>query len=175
MRKYSMRVSASFLLLALLTGCAATSDRYPSLAIRDVERAQGHFTPVPGPVQMPEIPAVPVPVDGDLATQLTQIDRRAEQSHQAFLAGVPSASRLASRASGAKIGSDAWASAQIALAGLDSARSDTAIALADLDTVQIARTIASEDAGAVDQIRDKILTLISQEDAKLAQLRGLMR
>ena len=169
----AMRRLTTFALLFTLAGCAAAKNDYPSLQIRDVERAQGQFTPTPA--KPLDVPPVPVAVSGTLAEQLATLGQQAQASHQAFLKQVPAASRLADAARGSAIGSDAWASAQVALASLDSARSNTAISLAELDTIQISRTTASEDTAAVDAARTQVLALISDEDATLTQLRQGIR
>ena len=48
----------------LVTGCAGDKDRYPSLAIRDVERTAGQFTPTE-PEEL--TPIRPVASAGDIA------------------------------------------------------------------------------------------------------------
>ena len=66
----------------LVAGCAASSDRYPSLAVRDVERAEGTFDPVPGP-QL-DVPEVEVDVGPDLGAGLTSLVADAQAAHTAF-------------------------------------------------------------------------------------------
>ena len=153
-----------------LGACATGADQYPSLQIRDVERAQGQFTPTPA--QKLDAPPVPVPLTRTLAEQLAQLSQQAVAAHQAFVKQVPGATRLAAAARGSAVGSDAWASAQVALASLDSARSDTAVSLADLDTIEISRLTAADDAAAVDPVRSQVAALIAEEDDTLARLRA---
>ena len=169
----AMRRLTTLAMLFTLAGCAAAKDEYPSLQIRDVERAQGQFTPTPAAPL--DVPPVPVAIPGTLAEQLATLGQQAQASHQAFLKQVPATSRLADAARGSAIGSDAWASAQVALASLDSARSNTAISLADLDTIQISRVTASENTAAVDAVRAQVLALVKQEDDTLAELRANLR
>ncbi|HCJ22796.1 MAG TPA: hypothetical protein DHV64_14945, partial [Erythrobacter sp.] len=58
-RMIDRKLFALPLAIFLVTGCAGTaSERYPSLATRDVERAEGTFEPVPG--RQLEVPQVPV-------------------------------------------------------------------------------------------------------------------
>ena len=168
-----MRRPVSLALLILLAGCAAAKDQYPSLQICDVERAQGQFTP--SPAQPLDVPPVPVNLSGTLAEQLAALNARAHNSHAAFVKQVSATSRLARAAKGSAVGSNAWAAAQVALASLESARSDTAVSLADLDTIQISRTIAARDAALVEAVRAQVVTLVEQEDTTLAQLRSEVR
>lgn len=165
-----------YLLLATLPGlaaCATSGDRYPSLAIRDVERAEGQFEPVAStPLAVPE---VAVPAGGPLPERLVALDASADIAHRAFLASAAVATRRANAAAGAAIGSAAWASAQVALADLDSARSQTAIVLADLDTLMVASAVQAQDVSAIEAVRQQVLTQITEEDDTLARLRAQLR
>ncbi len=167
-----MRPLLALALLPCLAACATASDRYPSLAIRDVERAQGQFEPAPAaPLDVPEIPGA----SGSLTERIAALGAAAASSHQAFLASAPRAARLASAAAGSPIGSDAWASAQVALADLDSARSTTAIALGDLDSMMVGTAIQAQDVSAIELVRQKVLAQVGEEDETLARLRAQVR
>ncbi len=164
------------LLLTALAGCAGSgsgSGKYPSLAIRDIERVQGTFEPV-GAEQL-DVPKVEVAYSGSLQDRLSALVGQAEDAHRVFNAAVPVAEQLANAANDAEIGSDAWASAQVALAGLDSARSDVAVALGELDILHAARAVQAEDVGAIDAARGKVLALVTIEDATLERLREHVR
>ncbi|MBX9896992.1 MAG: hypothetical protein K2Y17_03695 [Qipengyuania sp.] len=155
-----------------LAGCATTGDKYPSLAIRDVERAQGRFEAAPAALlDVPEIPAA----SGPLAERLAALGAAAASSHQAFLASAPRAARLASAAAGSAIGSDAWAAAQVALADLDSARSATAVALGDLDALMVGAAIQARDVSAIEMVRQQVIAQVGDEDETLARLRAQVR
>lgn len=168
-----MRRSIAIAALPLLAACATADGKYPSLAIRDVERAQGQFTPVPAaPLDVPPVIASP---SGPLAGRLAELGTAAAASHKAFLASAPTATRLANAAAGAAIGSDGWAAAQVALADLDSARSATAVALADLDTLMVAGAVQAEDVSAIELVRQQVLVQIGEEDETLARLRSRVR
>ena len=157
----------------LVAGCAASSDRYPSLAVRDVERAEGTFDPVPGP-QL-DVPEVEVDVGPDLGAGLTSLVADAQAAHTAFTDAVPAAVRSVRAASGSSIGSDSWAAAQVALADLDSARSNAAIVLGELDTLYTAATVQAEDATAIVEARNTVIALVSEEDSVLERLRAQVR
>ena len=154
------------LLAVLLAACATPSGEYPSLALRDAERVEGSFEP--DTAQAP--PPAPSPPSADLLARLAQLRKAAASAHSEFLSGVPAAERLA-RAAGS-IGSDSWASAQVALAGLDSARSETAIALGDLDVLYIDATLAADQREAIGAARAEVVRLVGEEDETLARLRA---
>lgn len=170
------RYLATFALAVLvtnLTACATPHGSYPSLAIRDVERAEGRFEP--SPAAPLEVPAVALPATGTLQERLQALSARGDAANRAFLAGVGRAAQLASAAAGAAVGSDAWASAQVALADLDSARSLTAVTLADLDTEMVAAAVQAEDVSAIEAVRGRVLTHVGEQDEVLARLRAKVR
>lgn len=159
--------------LPALTACATGSDRYPSLAIRDVERAEGRFEPASStPLAMPE---VDVPVTGPLAERLAALGASADAAHRAFLASASAATRRANAAAGAAIATDSWAAAQVALADLDSARSATAIVLGDLDTIMVAAAVQAQDVTAIEAVRQQVLAQVTEQDETLARLRAQVR
>ena len=169
-RKLSL---TAFLALAL-AGCASTAnDGYPSLAVRDVERAQGTFEPVES--KRIDVPPVEVDLAGGLEARLATLRAQAESAHAQFLRSVGTAEQRVGAASGSAIGSDRWAAAQVALADLDSARSSAAIALGDLDILYGAATVQAEDTSAIEATRDAVIALVSEEDAVLARLRAQVR
>ncbi|MGI8942683.1 MAG: hypothetical protein ACR2FJ_00330 [Qipengyuania sp.] len=158
---------------AMLAGCASAEGQYPSLAVRDVERVQGRFEPIESaPLDVPE---VQVDLAGGLDARLASLLTQARAAHEEFVASTPAAANRAAAASGAAIGSDAWAAAQVALADLDSIRSRTAIALGDLDILYIAASVQAEERGAIDVVRERVIAIVSEEDEALAQLRARVR
>jgi len=159
--------------LPCLAACSTPVDKYPSLAIRDVERAQGRFDPIAASPL--EFPTVPVPLSGPLSEQVAALGAQASKAHAAFKASAPRAERAAAAASGDAIGTSAWAAAQVALADLDSARSLTAVALADLDTLMVARAVEAEEVSAIETVRQEVIALVSVEDETLARLRARVR
>lgn len=168
-----MRRHLALASLSYLAACATPGDRYPSLAIRDVERAQGQFEPTPATPL--EVPPVAPPMTGPVAQRLSALGAAATASHRAFLASAPTATRLANAAAGAEVGSPGWAAAQVALADLDSARSGTAIALGDLDALMVGTAIQGEDVTAIEVVRQQVLAQIGEEDETLARLRARVR
>ena len=156
---------AATALASVLAACAADQDAYPSLARRDVERAAS-AEPAPVP------PAPPQPADPGLAPRLQQLVDRAGKAHERFSARRGRAEQLTASAQGSAIASESWAVASVALADLESARSEAMIALADLDQLYAAAHIGGTEAGAIDQARDRVMSLIGEEDQVLATLRS---
>ena len=76
---------------------------------------------------------------------------------------------------GSGIGSDSWAAAQVALAELDSARSRAAVPLGDIDRIYTSAKVAAQDTAAIETARDRVIALVSEEDATLARLRAQVR
>ena len=164
-----MRRQLAFPLIALaLSACAAGSDAYPSLAIRDAERVEGSFEPDAAATPAP----APAPPSAELVARLAQLREEAAGAHREFLSSVPDAERLAAAAG--EVGSDGWASAQVALADLDSARSKAAVALGDLDVLFVDATLAADRRDAIAATRAEVVRLIGEQDAVLARLRGLL-
>ena len=148
-----------------LCACASTGD-YPSLAQRPVERAQGTFTPDTAE----PAPAPPPAPSADLLARLADLQRDATSLHAQFVEATPAATRIAT-AAGAT-GSDSWASAQVALADLDSLRSRVAVSLAELDALWVDSTVETGPRDAIGAARDSVQALVAQEDEVLSRLRG---
>lgn len=157
----------------LLSGCATKID-YPSLARRDSERITGTVQPIPAE---PAPPAPLPPPDAAIAARLTQLVQQAAAADGRFGRQRGQTERLVSQASGSAMGSERWAVASIALAELESARSDTMIAMAAIDEIHVADTMAhhntpSGDAPLIAAARDQVVALIGEQDRTLAALYG---
>jgi hypothetical protein len=169
-----MRRIVTLLLIALpLAACAAGERPYPSLERRPAERGYGSGQPVSSPAA-PPVATVP---SGDLTARLSALRSQALTAHQAFGAMQPAAARKVAAAQGAAVASENWSVAQVALAQLESARSNAMIALADLDSLLVAATRSNADAptpdlAAVEQVRSEVTGWIGAEDEALAALRG---
>ena len=167
------RASLCVSLSASLAACASTDETYPSLAIRDVERAQGQFEPVQ--TAQLDVPEVKIDLTGGLDARLASLVAAAQNAQSSFEEVRPRATRLVSAARRSAVGSDAWASAQVALAELDTARSLAAVPLADLEAILVAQRVAADDVAAVTGARDQVLALVARQDAVLADLRAQVR
>ena len=155
----------------LLSGCANTGDtRFPSLATRPGERVGGTLAPAPRPV--------PPPATAATGTRLADLRTSALAAHRRFGELRGRAEQLSAAARGAAVASEAWSIAQVALAELDSARSQTAVAQADLDALYIAAasaavpTAGSDDLDAIGAARAEVTGWVAADDAVLAGLKG---
>lgn len=146
----------------LIAGCAGSGDKYPSLAVRDVERAQGQFTPT----AVEREPIRPVATAADIAGLV----RTAEQAHARFLDQQASAMTLVSSASRLGIESNTRQRALVAVADLVSIRSDTAIALADLDLLAAKASTTFAPTDELIAARSKVEALISAQSSTLDAL-----
>lgn len=153
--------------LLSLAACASDTAGYPSLARRDVERVAA--TPAPSP----SAPASPALADPSLASMLPQTIATAQEAQRRFAAARGNAERLVAAGAGSSPGSEAWAVASIALAGLESARSEAMIALADLDALYAdARVNGLGGQSEILAARAAVSAIIGEQDDVLAALRG---
>ncbi|EDL49014.1 hypothetical protein [Erythrobacter sp. SD-21] len=167
------RAACLISLSALLGACASAGTDYPSLAVRDAERAEGQFET--GEPQRIDVPPVEVDLTGGLEARLASLVAAAEDAHSRFDEARPRAERLVAAARGSAVGSDSWAAAQVALAELDSARSLTAVPLGDLDAIYAATLVAADDSAAVEAARSGVIALVNEEDSVLEDLRAQVR
>lgn len=107
----------------------------------------------------------------ELQGRLAQLEEQARAAHAAFMGKSRNVSGLINAARGANVTNLAWGNAQVALADLDSHRSQTAIALADADLLYADRAVALASRQNIAKTRDLISALLDEEDRVLAQLR----
>ena len=161
----------------VLTGCASVADDgFPSLARRDAERLTGSAIPADGADALPPPPSL----SADLETRVGQLLGQARRAHDDFEQRRGRAGSLVGAASGAARASESWVSAQVALADLQSARSDTMIALAELDELFARERLAYSDAispGAalVEEARETVEILVAEEDSVIAAYASRLR
>lgn len=161
-----MRFNHALMLLPLLSACATPPGEYPSLAIRDVERVTGTLEPVETK------PYVPPPTPDEVLDRLDQLAAEAASAHQAFLAEVPAARRVVTATQGAEIGTDGWARASVAVAGLEGARSRAMIALADLDRLLVDAAIEGGALERIVAVRNAVTAQVDEQNATIASLLG---
>lgn len=152
--------------LLTLAACASDTTNYPSLARRPVERSGTAELPASAPA------AAPAPASPQDTARLASLVEQARAAHRRFMAKQQRAAQIVAAGSGAARGSENWAVASIALAELESARSEAMIALADLDQLFAATRIDGSDTAAISAARDEVSGWIGEEDAVLADLRG---
>jgi len=175
-----LRVRAAVLLAPALLGACATDNQFPSLAKSANElAAEGRISacgiPVVRPTPTPASPAViapQLPLPTDLAGRLAALESQARAAHAGFEGMRVRVAGLVSAAVGSAPASDPWSVANVALAELSSARSETAIALADIDQLYTAQRVDGGDGQAIAAVRDQVTAWVADEDAVLAGLVG---
>lgn len=166
-------------LALLLGGCAVGSADgvagYPSLARRPIERQEAAAeAPAPVPVGIPV-------VDSALEEQLAKLSAQVKAGATAFERSYGEAGRLAQRAAGSDVSSEAWVAAQVALSDLETARNDSVSALASLDTLYVERANAIADGkakdglDAIDSARTDALAVVDGQNDKLDVLKATLR
>jgi len=172
----------------LLAGCG-TQGEFPSLARRPAELgvrpapAGETATGAPGRIEgsaQPDAPAAGTMVrqeeiSADLAARLRELGSAAREAHGRFEAKRARAGQLTAAARGAAPASEAWSVASIAVAELESSRSDAMVSLGELDRLYAQERIDGGDGGAIAAVRDQVTAWVADEDAVLAELAGRLK
>ncbi|GAA0275301.1 hypothetical protein GCM10009127_14860 [Alteraurantiacibacter aestuarii] len=145
----------------LAAGCA-TPQEYPSLAVRDMERFSGSMLPAPVFTPAPTAPAT--------LAQLASLTETARTAHAGFLTAVQTARSRVQPARGAAVGSESWSVAQVALADLESKRSNALIALADIDRLYVDAAVEGGEIARIGAARDDISALVDEQNQLIAGL-----
>ena len=150
----------------LLSACAASDGRYPSLAVRDAERVSGELTP--SPATQPPVEPVASPQD------VADLVSAAYGAQQQFEEARPGAERLARSARGAGAESDTRARALVAVAELTSLRGETALVLARLDALKVEALTTFAPAEAITSGQTSTANLLRQQDEVLDSLSEML-
>ncbi len=110
------------------------------------------------------------PVSAELAERLTQLHDLARGAHKRFSSKRDGASSLVAAARGSAIATEAWSVATVAIADLESARSDAMVSLGELDRLYVSERIDGGDGIAIAAVRDQVTAWVADEDAVLADL-----
>jgi hypothetical protein len=159
-----IRRCLALLALPALAACASAQSAYPSLAIRPGERVTGTMTPAPA------APAPPPATPAATLDRLVELTGEASAAHRQFLDQVAGARGAVAAARGAEVGSDAWAAGQLALAGLDAARSKTMLALTDLDRLYVDAVTGDAAAQRIGAARGEVEQLVAAENVAVDEL-----
>ena len=164
-----VKLTASILLTAalLVAGCARDTGEYPSLARRPTERLTATFDAPAAP----EVFVLPAP-DAATTGQVGPLVSAAQRADAKFREREPRARSLVGSSSGAKMGSESWAVATIAVSELEVARAEAMLALADLDTLYNDTRVLGQDPEAIGAARDAVTGLIERQDQVLGELRS---
>lgn len=156
---------AALTAVLLVAGCASPGP-FPSLDVRDSER-------VSGTLAAPESPVfTPAPASPATLAEIDSLAARARAAHQRFMAASGDVQAVVAGAAGSAIGTDGWARAQVAIAGLESMRSDAMIVLADIDRIHAEAHTTGGDIARSQAARAEVTALVEQEDRLIAGLLG---
>ena len=150
-----------------VSACATKPGEYPSLERRPAERITATYPPADPP---PPIPLPPPPAG--VTDRLDVLVGAARSADAKFRQKVPRARALVNATGRAKMGTEAWAVATIAVSELESARAEVMIPLGELDILYNDTTVRGEDPSAIGAARDAVIALIAQEDQALGELRN---
>lgn len=156
--------SATLPVVASMGGCAGSSDRFPSLALRDFE------TRPAGEIAQSGMIDAPRPAPAPDSAQIAAIVSAAEVSFEKFASQQPTVSRIVSGARGQSVESTARARALVALADLTSLRSTTELHLADLELLMADAKTGFAYSDEVAAARALVLDLVTREGAMLDDL-----
>ncbi len=153
-----------------MSGCAASTARYPSLERWPAER----MAFIPGTAST-ELATPPSGVSAELAAHIARLLDQARGSRADFASRQTAAERAL--AAGGSPGSDSWARASVALALLESARDPAVQALAELDQLEVDnRTgqagIEDADTAAIVTARDEVSAIAEEQAAVVTRLRA---
>lgn len=146
-----------------LAGCAA-AEGYPSLAVRDSERVSGAFEAPPAAIY------TPAPPEAATIAQLDELALSARSAHASFLSQAGEARTPVRSAAGAPVGSLEWSAAQVAIARLESTRSNALVALADIDRLYVAAALEGGDLSRLEEARAEVAALVEQEERLLTEM-----
>ena len=165
-----MKTAATACLTCLiLSGCAASADRYPSLAVRDAERVSGEFTPAASstPAPAPSYTTDPDRISGAVEAAMN--------AHQQFEARGPATLSLVQEAGADLANEDARSRALVAMAGLRTLHGQTVGALANLDQLEIEAASVFAPVEDIRLAQSRIAQIVSEQDAVLAILAAEMK
>lgn len=149
-----------------LSACAQDASKFPSLAKRPAERV----TAVYGAPQQAASPiALPQP-GGGVLSQVDSLVGKAAEADVRFSRGEATAQRLVSQAGRARIGSEPWAIATMAVSELEAARGQAMVPLAELDRMFAEAMTRGEDVTRIADARDRVIAIIARQDTVLGAL-----
>lgn len=148
-----------------LAGCAGDAARYPSLALREVEKRPFYTVPDAPPA------AATAPQPADTAG-IAALRQNAESAFAAFAQKQPAVSALVAQARGQRSDSAARARALAALADLTAQRSATFVPLGELDRIAAETAAQYGETAPITAAQAAVLALVERQDASLDALWG---
>lgn len=150
-----------------LGACAKDLEGYPSLEKRPAERVTATYG-TPGAPSTPE--PLPQP-DGSVLGQIDSLVAKASRADARFRKGEAQAQRLVAQAGRARLGSEPWIAATMAVSELEAARAEAMVPLAELDRMFAEAMTQGQDVTVIANARDRVIAMISRQDDVLGALR----
>ncbi len=148
-------------------GCARDDTRYPSLAVRPIERVGFEEPAAP--------PARPVTADTALDAKLAGFAEQLDTIVSGFDSDLERAGRSANRARGAAVGNEPWLTVQADFATLDVDRAALTDLIAALDDVARARAgNLKPPYPALAELRARAVAESEREDRSIAAVNALV-
>lgn len=161
------RAVPALMLSLSLVACASDRGEYPSLERRPMERITGTYTPA--------AQATPTPLPPPSAAVTGKLDGLVAQARTAdskFRQREDRARSLVGSSAGARLGSESWNTATVAVSELETARGEAMVALTELDLLFNETVLAGQDASSIGQARNTVVGIIGYEDRVLGELRS---
>ncbi len=154
---------APLLLSLACAGCARDAGPYPSLSPRAVEKLGFDEPDAPPPAR--------IVADPDLDVDVAAAGARRDKASADFTRALVGVERSARAARGAAVGSEAWLTAQTALAELDGLRAEVSEVLAGLDerAVERAATLAP-DYPSLEAARARLRDELERQATAIARI-----
>ncbi|MEO5937920.1 MAG: hypothetical protein ABIQ43_02800 [Sphingomonas sp.] len=159
-----MKRFAVLLINLSAAGCAQSTDKYPSLALRPIETRSEAETVTTVPAATPD-----AALDAQLATMTASLAKLDTD----FTAEAARADTAAKARGALATGSDEWLTAQSSLAALEGLRGDTLGMLSDLERMVTNRGEAGQPPyPALDALRAKAQEQLDREIARIAAIKA---
>ncbi len=159
-----MKPVSAILLALSVAGCAESTDKYPSLAPRPIEKRSDAETVVPTPEATPD-PAL----DARLATMAAKV----AQLDADFTAGAAKADAAAKAPGAQATGSDQWLAAQTSLAEIEALRGDMSGTVSDIERMVTDRGEAGQPPyPALDGLRAKAQDQLDAATARVSAIKA---
>lgn len=167
---FSLRFASFALVLAtgvLATGaCSKDPNTYPSLGLRPVEKLG---------FAEPEVKTAVAAPDPALDKEIAAISGKLDAITTGFTRDAAKAEALARSARGAAVGSDAWITAQTALAGLDDWRAQSSSLVTDIEALATDRAAKLQpDYPALATIRAKAQVETDRQSETIGRIQASM-
>lgn len=158
----------------VVAGCASPG-QFPSLARRAQEDVPGRISGTAPPVAPAPQVTLPAVTATDDNARLGELRSAANAARSRFEEKRGAADARTAAARDAAPGSEAWATATVALSDLTAEHDALVGILADIEAIDVRQRVDGGDGGAIAAVRDQVTAWVADEDAVLADLGRRLR